>query len=837
MAYKVFEDFTAENRTADGSSPVVHIQADGAERIEMPDSSYIRDADMSRDGMDLVLETPEGTVVIDNYFAQAQPPALSAPNGLTLTPELVHSFTHSGSQYANAGSMNDASPVGAVQEISGEATVTRLDGTVETAGIGTPIYQGDVIETSEDGAVNIVFVDNTSFAVSEDARLAIDEYVFDPATQSGTSNFSVLKGVFVFTSGLIGRDDPDQVEIDTPSGSIGIRGTIIAGDVDTGEITVIEGAIVLRDFSGNSVTLASQFETAKFIPGDHSIEHIGTLSADNVMGKFMSVSTVAADLFSSIGDSAAETGQDNSETGSDSGKTDGTTDGNATSGDGASDSGAALDGASANDQMLNSTDIVSAGTSGMPKSAPLMTSGTTTSSTTTINTATIGTATDPLQPPLHAEPEPLAVTPFKVSIQKFSFSENTTGGPLVAHIAGQGTTFTNVVLTGASAILFNIVRVDANNFDIYLKPGISMDYEHPYELSFHAVNDSGQWFDDTISLAITNQIETAYLTDAEPNELFTASDNNNWSHNFGIDFFDPEGRIVSYQISGVPSVGTSGIASQNFDTGSGVLTLTFDGNVPDSSFSITVNALDENGNAISGLSKTVSFQTYDQTASGSTLTSGGEVYSGTTTDDSIAIASNNNTVLADGGNDTIGISGTGNLVNAGHGADTFTVLSSSTGNTLVAGAGNDTFDISDARNNFYGGEDNDTFNINTTTALSQLQSGSGLTLDGGSQNDLLHIGVGGNIDFSAMASGNIKNVEKISTDNGAANTVTLNYSDLVAMTDERNTLQIDMDVNDSITFDTQGHTFVALGTSGGYTSFTDGSVTLLVEQSGATTII
>ena len=74
--------------------------------------------------------------------------------------------------------------------------------------------------------------------------------------QTKAQDFSVLKGVFVFTSGLIGREDPDDVNIDTPSGSIGIRGTIIAGDTNSGEITVVEGAIVLRDFAGNEMTLA-----------------------------------------------------------------------------------------------------------------------------------------------------------------------------------------------------------------------------------------------------------------------------------------------------------------------------------------------------------------------------------------------------------------------------------------------------------------------------------------------------------------------------------------------------------------------------------------------------
>ncbi len=303
MAQNIIKDFSQDNASHQNST--ITVSSEGSE-VNLPDASFVRDADLSRDGMDLVMHGPQGTVVVQDYFAADPAPDLIAPDGARLTSNLVDSFTQSGNQYANAGSMTDESPVGNVTEFSGNATVKHVDGSVETVTIGTRIYQGDVVETGGDGAVNIVFVDETEFAVSEDARLAIDEYVYDPSTQAGTQNFSVLKGVFVFTSGMIGRDDPDDVQIETPVGSIGIRGTIIAGDVSHGEITVVEGAIVLTDFSGNQVTLSNQFETARFSTTGHGVENIGQLSANDVASKFASVSNVAPNLFSSIGDAAAE---------------------------------------------------------------------------------------------------------------------------------------------------------------------------------------------------------------------------------------------------------------------------------------------------------------------------------------------------------------------------------------------------------------------------------------------------------------------------------------------------------------------------------------------------
>lgn len=247
------------------------IKAGSSETLSVPDAAFIASAEISRDGQDLVLTAPDGAViVIEGYFSAEPQPMIVSPDGLALTPQLVQSFVHQAGpvQLAQAGgALDDASPIGTVKEVSGQATVTRTDGTTATITAGTVIYQGDVIETAANGAVNIVFVDESSFSISNNARLAIDEYVFDPQSQGGESNFSMLRGVFIYTSGMIGREDPDDVQISTPTGSIGIRGTVIAGNVDTGEYTVVEGAIVLRALNGDEITLDTQYQTARFDSG------------------------------------------------------------------------------------------------------------------------------------------------------------------------------------------------------------------------------------------------------------------------------------------------------------------------------------------------------------------------------------------------------------------------------------------------------------------------------------------------------------------------------------------------------------------------------------------
>ena len=301
MARTDSSDMGGDNSGAASKQTVIN--AEPGEAVSVADAAFISNSDILRDGQDLILQAPDGSeVVIENYFGMDPAPAITGPGGAMLTPELVNSFVRSvNPQYAANEQGNDESPVGAVQEVKGTATVTRADGTVETVTVGTVIFQGDVVETEGDGAVNIVFIDETSFAISENAKMAIDEYVFDPSSESGTQNFSVLRGMFVFTSGLIGRDDPDDVEIDTPVGSIGIRGTTIAGNLNTGEITVVEGAIVLRGHDGQEVTLATQFETGRFNSANGTVEVVGVLDGKAVSLTFVGMGAVVPAFFAAIG--------------------------------------------------------------------------------------------------------------------------------------------------------------------------------------------------------------------------------------------------------------------------------------------------------------------------------------------------------------------------------------------------------------------------------------------------------------------------------------------------------------------------------------------------------
>ena len=163
------------------------------------------------------------------------------------------------------GTMFDGLPtmtnlvVGSVVQIVGTVTVTHTNNTQSPLHVGDTLSMGDTIQTSAGSAVNIAFKDNTTFAVSEDARMSIDQFIYNSNTQTGSGLWNLLQGVFVYTSGLIGKQtDPTNVNIDTPVGSIGIRGTQFISEQDpcssTQTVYLIEGELAITPLATPGVT-------------------------------------------------------------------------------------------------------------------------------------------------------------------------------------------------------------------------------------------------------------------------------------------------------------------------------------------------------------------------------------------------------------------------------------------------------------------------------------------------------------------------------------------------------------------------------------------------------
>lgn len=126
----------------------------------------------------------------------------------------------------------DASPIGKVLTATGTASIEHSAGVVVQANLppngngakaGDLVYRGDLVQTGVNSSLSIVFADGTSFNVSSSAKMEIDEFVYDPKSNSNSSLLTLTKGTFAFIAGEVAHTG--GMKVATPVGTMGIRGT------------------------------------------------------------------------------------------------------------------------------------------------------------------------------------------------------------------------------------------------------------------------------------------------------------------------------------------------------------------------------------------------------------------------------------------------------------------------------------------------------------------------------------------------------------------------------------------------------------------------------------
>lgn len=141
----------------------------------------------------------------------------------------------------SAASAAAAAPVniGVASAVRGAVRATAPGAAGRVVETGKPMYSRDKVTTGPEGKLQILLLDETSFTVGANSELELDEFVFDPATNAGKVSAKIAKGAFRFVTGKVARRDPASMQVATPVGTIGIRGTMTAGTVGAGEATFV----------------------------------------------------------------------------------------------------------------------------------------------------------------------------------------------------------------------------------------------------------------------------------------------------------------------------------------------------------------------------------------------------------------------------------------------------------------------------------------------------------------------------------------------------------------------------------------------------------------------
>jgi hypothetical protein len=229
----------------DIDSPSYH----GADAITVPDAHLLFSGDFRRSGLDLIISDDLHRVVVPNYFHGAKRPTLVSPEGAPLDPTVIEALTGH-TAYAQAGNPPAAKVVGHVAKMTGSASIVRNGVTIDVQ-TGDAVYQTDVVQTGSRSSLGLVLDDGTTFNLSANARLMLNDLTFDASSTSNSSFITLVEGAANFVAGQVAKTG--DMKVATPVAVIGIRGTAVKLEISAADGKVDVSVIDQRDGQVHSV--------------------------------------------------------------------------------------------------------------------------------------------------------------------------------------------------------------------------------------------------------------------------------------------------------------------------------------------------------------------------------------------------------------------------------------------------------------------------------------------------------------------------------------------------------------------------------------------------------
>jgi hypothetical protein len=143
-----------------------------------------------------------------------------------------------------------AKTVGTVLEVGLGAQLITASGVVSVR-TGMQVNAGDTIKTNGTGRVQLLFGDDTKIAVGPGSQLVLDDILLRSNGSAKRFTINALGGTFRFISG---KSPKEVYEINTPTATMGIRGTIFDFSVsrESGtSLVLFEGEVDLCLRSGS----------------------------------------------------------------------------------------------------------------------------------------------------------------------------------------------------------------------------------------------------------------------------------------------------------------------------------------------------------------------------------------------------------------------------------------------------------------------------------------------------------------------------------------------------------------------------------------------------------
>ena len=138
-----------------------------------------------------------------------------------------------------------ADSIGDIVESTGVGKIVRQNEDINVSG-AMPIVLYDRAETAQ-GSMLIEFIDEAELALKEHTEVYIDEIYYDPNPNLSKMSMRMVMGTARFASGSKGLINKANIDIQTPTATIGIRGTDFTTTIDELGRSLI---VLLPDING-----------------------------------------------------------------------------------------------------------------------------------------------------------------------------------------------------------------------------------------------------------------------------------------------------------------------------------------------------------------------------------------------------------------------------------------------------------------------------------------------------------------------------------------------------------------------------------------------------------
>jgi hypothetical protein len=122
-------------------------------------------------------------------------------------------------------------PIGNVVTLTGVATVIRNKDSIALKP-RDDIFLNDTVQTAASSSLGITFNDSTTFNLRANAKITIDNYVYEDGGKNNAAVFDIAKGTVAFVASAVAKTG--NMSITTPTASLGIRGTTGLVEVEGG---------------------------------------------------------------------------------------------------------------------------------------------------------------------------------------------------------------------------------------------------------------------------------------------------------------------------------------------------------------------------------------------------------------------------------------------------------------------------------------------------------------------------------------------------------------------------------------------------------------------------